>query len=114
MYRLAFQPDLAFVGNDGAANRLDQRRFAGAVVADHGQDFARIEVEIRIVEGGDAAIALDQAAGGEKGFLCHQPAYLSDPLVDRDGGDDEDADQQVGPLRIGADHAQAQARRRRR
>ena len=54
--------DLAFVRNDRAGDRLDQRRLAGAVVADHGQDLARIEIEIGIVEGGDAAVALDEAA----------------------------------------------------
>ena len=43
-------------------------RLAGAVVADDGQNFAGIEIEIGMIEGGDAAIALDQAAGGEDGF----------------------------------------------
>jgi hypothetical protein len=68
--RLAVQLDLAFVGRDGAADRLDQRRLAGAVVADDGEDFAGIEVEIGVIERGDAAVALDQPAGGENGFLC--------------------------------------------
>src|SRR5690606_34191985 len=34
--------------------------------------------------------------------------YLSDPLVDCDSHDDEDADQEVGPLRVRADQAQAE------
>ena len=59
---LAVEPDLALVGHDRAGDRLDQRRLAGAVVADDGEDLARIEVEVGMVERGDAAVALDQAA----------------------------------------------------
>ena len=44
--------------------RLD---LAGAVVADHGEDLAGIEIEIGMVQGRDAAIALDQAAGVQEG-----------------------------------------------
>ena len=62
VHRLALERDLAVVGDHGAGNRLDERRFAGAVVADDGEDFARIEIEIGMVEGGDTAIALDEAA----------------------------------------------------
>ncbi len=62
MHRLAFERDLALVGMHGAGDRLDQRRLAGAVVADDGEHFAGVEVEIRVVESGDAAVALDQAA----------------------------------------------------
>jgi hypothetical protein len=64
-----------------ARDRLDHRGLAGAVVADHGKDFAGIEIEIGLVERGDAAIALDETAGGEKGSSA-SACYLSDPLVD--------------------------------
>ena len=65
MHDFAGEPDLARVGDHRAAERLDQRRFAGAVVADHGEDLAGIEVEIGVVERGDAPVALDQPARGE-------------------------------------------------
>ena len=33
--------DAAFVGGDGAAGNAEQRALAGAVLAEHGVDFAR-------------------------------------------------------------------------
>ena len=59
---LAAKPNLAGVGNDRAAEGLDQRRLAGAVVADDREDLARIKVEVGVVERGDPAVALDEAA----------------------------------------------------
>ena len=55
--------DLALVGDHGAGQRLDQARLAGAVVADHGEDLAGVEVEVGAVDGGHVAVALDQPAG---------------------------------------------------
>jgi len=69
VHRLAFEPNFALVRANGARDRLDQRRLAGAIVADDRKDFARIEVEIGVIEGGDATVSLDEAAGGENGFL---------------------------------------------
>ena len=63
--RLAVEQDLALVGHDRAGEALDQRGLAGAVVADHGQDLARPQVEVRAAERGHVAVALDQAAGLE-------------------------------------------------
>src|SRR4030095_12265648 len=79
MDRLAIHQHLAMVGGDGAAERLDERGLAGAVVADHGQDFAGIEVEIRMVERGDAAVALAQAARLEdgRGAVAHAETLRS-------------------------------------
>ena len=62
MHDLAAEADLAGVRDHGAAERLDQRRLAGAVVADHGEDLAGIEIEVGVVERGDAAVALDELA----------------------------------------------------
>ena len=59
MNDFAAQPDLARIGNDGAAEGLDQRRLAGAVVADDREDLAGIKIEVGVVERGDAAVALD-------------------------------------------------------
>ena len=44
---------------------LDQRRLAGAVVADDGEDLAGVEVEVDAVETDDPTEGLDQAAGRE-------------------------------------------------
>lgn len=41
--------------------------FAGAVVADDGQDLAGQQVEVGAVDGGDMTVPLDQAAGLEHG-----------------------------------------------
>ncbi len=76
LHRLAFELDFALVGIDGAGDRLDQRGFSGTVVADHGEDFAGIEIEIGIVERGDAAIALDETARGEKGLDASADTFL--------------------------------------
>ena len=48
--RLAVDRDLARVGPMHAAENADQRRFAGAVLADQRVDFARHHVEIDAVE----------------------------------------------------------------
>ena len=60
--------DLAGIGDDGAGERLDQRRLAGAVVADHAEDLARHEIEIGVIQRDDAAKTLDQAPGLQKGL----------------------------------------------
>ena len=65
-------------GSDGAGERLDQRRLAGAVVADHGQDLARHQVEIGMVERRDAAVALDEAAGLQDGRLLETGWRMAD------------------------------------
>ena len=62
MHRLAVQQDLAGIGDDRAGERLDQRRLAGAVVADHAEDLVRHEVEVGVVERHHPAVALDEPA----------------------------------------------------
>ena len=52
-------------GTTAPDEALDQRGLAGAVVADHGQDLARHQVEVRAGQRGHVAVALDQAAGLE-------------------------------------------------
>jgi hypothetical protein len=44
--RLAVEHDLAFVGHRGARQRLDERRLARAVVADHREDLADAQFEV--------------------------------------------------------------------
>ena len=55
--------NLTFIRDQRAGQRLDQRRFAGAVVANDGQDLAGIEFEVGPVERRDVAVALDQTPG---------------------------------------------------
>src|SRR5690606_30048793 len=64
----AFKEDVAAIGTDGAGQGLDERGLARTIVADDGEDFAGHEVEVAIVERGDAAVALVQTAGGKNGF----------------------------------------------
>ena len=65
------KPNFARVGNDRAAEGLDQRRLAGAVVPDDREDLAGIKVEVGVVERGDAPVTLDEAASHENRFDAH-------------------------------------------
>src|SRR3546814_6139313 len=49
--RLAIDEDVAGIAPVGAGEDLDQRRLAGAVVAEQGDDLAGIEVDRRILHG---------------------------------------------------------------
>src|SRR5579863_2850336 len=71
MHDLAGEPDFSGIGNDGAAERFDERRLAGAVVADHGENLARKEIEVGLVERGNAAVPLDEAARLKDRFGAH-------------------------------------------
>src|SRR6185436_18641495 len=62
MDQLAVEPDLAFVRLQRARQRLDQRRLAGAVVADDREDLAGVELEVGAVQRDDLAVALHQTA----------------------------------------------------
>src|SRR4051794_38262520 len=59
--RLAVEADLALVGDHRPRERLDERRLAGAVVADDGEDLARQQLEVRPGERRDVPVALDEA-----------------------------------------------------
>src|SRR4029453_17223566 len=65
---------LAAVGRVDADERLDERRLAGAVVADERDDLLGIDREVRAVEGLTAAERLDDLARFEQGFRAHQVA----------------------------------------
>src|SRR4029079_18411942 len=62
LHLLAVAAHRALVRDRGAREHLDQARLAGAVVPDHGEDLAGIEVEVGAVDGGHVAVALVQAA----------------------------------------------------
>ena len=50
----AVDEDLTGVGRVGSCERVDERRLAGAVAADEGDDFTGIEVDADAVDGVDA------------------------------------------------------------
>ena len=58
----AAQADAARVGLERSGQLADQRRLAGAVRADDGMDFARVDVEVERIGGDQSAEALGQAA----------------------------------------------------
>ena len=96
---LAVEEDLAVVGDVGAREALDERRLAGAVVADDRQHLAGVQLEVDAVEADDGPNVLTRPLRLEHGLVVlvvlrgvHSCAYLPDPLVDRDGDDDEHAD----------------------
>ena len=61
VHLLAVEADRPLVRDRGAREHLDQARLAGAVVPDHGEDLAGIEVEVGAVDGGHVAVALVRA-----------------------------------------------------
>ena len=74
--RPALEEDLAGVGLVDAGQRLDQRRLAGAVVADERDDLLGVDGEARAAQRADAAEALDDPLGFEQG-LGHQAGSFS-------------------------------------
>ncbi len=108
MDRLALEHDLALVGGHRPRDRLDQLDLPAPL----SPITARISPGIRSKSEWSSAVtlavALHQFAGLKNWFGHDITLRLSDPLVDRDRGDDEHADQEIGPLRVGAQHAQAE------
>src|SRR6185436_9956856 len=63
----AVETDLSLVRLQRARERLDQRRLAGPVVADHSDDLVRIELEIDSVERNNLPVPLGEPAGFKNG-----------------------------------------------
>jgi hypothetical protein len=59
--RRPVEQDLALVGSENAVNHLDERGFAGAVLAEQGVDLARLDLEMHIVVGAHAGKRLADA-----------------------------------------------------
>ena len=59
----------AGIGLDHAGDDLDQRRLAGAVLAQHGVDLAALAGEVDALQGAHTAIALGDAGQCEEGTL---------------------------------------------
>ena len=62
MHPLAVEADLALVRLERPRECLDQRRLAGAVVADDREDLVRVQLEVGPVQRHDVAVALDESA----------------------------------------------------
>ena len=58
---MALPADLAGAGLDQPVDRLDQRRLAGAVLAEQSVDLFRLDIDIDRLVGEERAIALGQA-----------------------------------------------------
>ena len=73
LHHAAVQPYLACVGSDRAGQRLDERRLAGAVVADDGQNLAGQQIEVGAIQGRDLPVPLHQAARLQDGCEPSSP-----------------------------------------
>ena len=60
--------NLAAVRGNRTGQRLDQRGFSRPIVADHRENFARIKVEIRVIERRDPAETLDEITRLQQGL----------------------------------------------
>ena len=68
MYSFAVQVDIAFIWDQRAGQRLDQRGLAGTIVADHREDLAGKQREIGAVQGDYMAEVLDDPPASRTGF----------------------------------------------
>ena len=85
--RLAVEQDHAVVGRLDARQHLDERRLAGAVVADQRRHRAGLDDEVRALQGVDGAERLDEAATFEhrNGRITHasMPPVVADSVNGR-------------------------------
>ena len=68
----AVELDRAAVGAEDAEDAVEERRLAGAVRADQPDAFARLDVDVDLVEGDDAGELLADAAGAAGGRSRHR------------------------------------------
>ena len=68
LHGLALEDDLARRARDDAAQHLDQRGLAGAVLADQRVHLASAQVELHVVQGLHAAVTLRQTVDSEDFF----------------------------------------------
>ncbi len=105
-----------------AADALDERRLAGAVVAEQGEDLARVDLEVHVLERQDRAEALGRPADGDRRARSlddgHARAAWSDPEtplevatqdVRLDGEDDDHADDDELEERVDGEQVHAVA-----
>ena len=80
---LAEEPELARVGEVHARDGLDQRRLAGAVVADQGDDLAGVDVEVHVGERLHGAEALVDAVQVEDRVAHSRCSFRRRPVAGR-------------------------------
>src|SRR5690606_5415214 len=68
--RFSIEQDVAFIEAVDAADAFDEGRFAGAVVAEQGQNLAAIGLEADALDGVHGAEALLRVADGKNGRGC--------------------------------------------
>ncbi len=68
VHLLSRDKEFSGVGDFGACEAFDERGLAGAVVADDGQDFARVEIQADSVQANDPSESLDEVPGLENGL----------------------------------------------
>ena len=74
--RLAADEDLAAGRLDHAGEDLDQRRLAGAIVADQADDLAAVDVQVDAAERIDAAVGLRDVAQFDEALAHAHPPRL--------------------------------------
>ena len=105
---LAVEQDLAVIGLGQPVEDVHERGLAGAVLAEQGVDLAGPDLEVDVVVGDDARIALGDAAHLERGCcdgrdvdgrdVCRSPRWSS-VVVPQQPGTKERTDRRlVGPL----------------
>ena len=75
--RLAVEQHLAVVHPVDAGDALDERRLAGAVVADERHDLARPNLEVDVGQGLHGAERLRDAAKLEEGMVAHESSSMA-------------------------------------
>src|SRR5690606_6064906 len=78
---LAAEHHLALVGVMDPRDALDQRRLAGAVVAEEGDHLAGVNLPAHVVDRGQPAEALGEVADGEDGFGHGPHPDLPRPMI---------------------------------
>ena len=97
--RRAIEQHPAFVGRDDARHDLDQRRLAGAVLAEHRVDAAGFDRQVGALQRAHAAVALRHALHAEQAHrMRHRPRPRRTGVV-RDG--DARGAERAGALRVG-------------
>ena len=82
-HRLAFPIDFATRALMDSCKHLDERRFAGAILADNRMDFARLEFEIDRLQGVGGAETLVELLENEEGRI--RPSFVTIATLLRPG-----------------------------
>ena len=76
MRAFAVEEDFPLVGLQRSRECFDERRLAGAVVADDREDLSRVQLEIGPIQGDDVSVAFDDPARFKDRPRCTHAALL--------------------------------------